>query len=110
MFSIKEYKENGNVDKKDIKFTNLNEFINLTETLEPPKMLFIKSFFFNIHMNLDYFTLRYTESCHDGIVSEKLKKEIEKEGITGIEFRPIELSLNEWLMPGGERERIYGRS
>ena len=38
------------------------------------------------------------------------KKEIEDAGCTGIEFQPIELSYNEWLMPGGEREKIYGKS
>lgn len=56
----------------------------------------------------DFFMIRYSFS---GIyfVSEKLKQEIEDAGCTGIEFQPIELSLNEWLQ-GGEREKLYGKA
>lgn len=43
------------------------------------------------------------------IVSEKLKQEIEDASCTGIEFQPVELSYNEWTMPGGEREKVYGK-
>lgn len=55
----------------------------------------------------DFFMIRYSFS---GIyfVSEKLKQQIEDAGCTGIEFQPIELSLNEWLQ-GGEREKTYGK-
>jgi hypothetical protein len=42
-------------------------------------------------------------------VSEKLKQEIEDAGCTDIEFQPIELSYNEWVVSGGEREKIYGK-
>ena len=42
-------------------------------------------------------------------VSEKLKIELEKNEITGIEFKPIEISFNEWYVSGGEREKIYGK-
>jgi hypothetical protein len=57
----------------------------------------------------DFFMIRYSFS---GIyfVSEKLKKEIEDADCTGIEFQPIELSFNEWTMPGGEREKLYGKA
>lgn len=55
----------------------------------------------------NFFQLKYGTKY---VVSEKLKKEIEDEGCTGIEFQPVELSLNEWLMPGGAREKIYGKS
>lgn len=56
----------------------------------------------------DFFMIIYSFS---GIyfVSEKLKQEIEDAGCTGIEFQPIELSINEWLH-GGEREKIYGKA
>ena len=53
--------------------------------------------------------LQYVEGGIKYIVSEKLKIEIESAGCTGIEFQPIELSLDEWLMPRGEREKIYDK-
>lgn len=62
-------------------------------------------------MDLDYFFLRYLENGGSyGIVSERLKDEIEKQGITGIEFRPIKISYNEWIKRDGPRDQIYGRS
>lgn len=55
----------------------------------------------------EFFMLRYVFS---GIyfISEKLKKEIEDAGCTGIEFQPSYLSLNEWLH--NEREKVYGKA
>nr|WP_314839376.1 DUF1629 domain-containing protein [uncultured Flavobacterium sp.] len=55
----------------------------------------------------DFFQLNFTQKY---VVSEKLKKEIEDADCTGIEFQPIELSFNEWTMPGGEREKLYGKA
>lgn len=49
------------------------------------------------------------ENVHGGVnylVSETLKQHLEAEGITGIEYQPSALTFNEWLAPGGERERI----
>lgn len=59
-------------------------------------------------INNDFFMIRHSFS---GIyfVSEKLKQEIENAGCTGVEFQPIESSLNEWLKRG-EREKIYGKA
>ena len=62
------------------------------------------------NIEVDFFMLRYVEGGVKYIVSKKLKQEIEDTGCTGIEFQPVELSLNEWLMPGGEREKIYGKA
>jgi|GEM_PF-451901 len=58
----------------------------------------------------NFFMLRHVEGGVKYVVSEKLKKEIEDTGCTGIEFQPVELSLNEWLQDGGVRERIYGKA
>jgi len=58
----------------------------------------------------DFFALRYVSGGAGYYVSEKLKKEIETAGCTGIEFQPSELRYNEWLAPGGEREKIYGKA
>jgi len=57
----------------------------------------------------DFFMLRYVEGGVKYVVSEKIKKEIEDAGCTGIEFQPVELSLNEWLH-GGERDLIYEKA
>jgi hypothetical protein len=58
----------------------------------------------------NFFLLKNVEGGHKYTVSENLKKEIEDAGCTGIEFQPTELSFNEWLIPGGEREKIYGKA
>ncbi|CAA7196976.1 imm11 family protein [Chryseobacterium potabilaquae] len=53
----------------------------------------------------DFFALRYV---FGGMfyVSEKLKKEIENQGCTGLEFQPSYLSYYEWRT---EREKVYGK-
>ncbi|MDY7395725.1 hypothetical protein UMM65_10760 [Aureibaculum sp. 2210JD6-5] len=56
----------------------------------------------------DFFVLNHVNGGVKYVVSEKLKQEIEEEGCTGIEFMPIELTLNEWLH--NERGKIYGKA
>lgn len=68
--------------------------------------------FFNLKLKedeiFDFFLIpHYINGNGYGIVSEKFKLEIESQGITGIEFRPIEIPLNEWL--NVEREKKYGK-
>lgn len=58
----------------------------------------------------DFFAIKGVEGGVKYIVSERLKKEIEDAGCTGIEFQPTELSFDEWTAPGGERELIYGKT
>lgn len=103
-----------NIDKNAvteiIRFNSIDEFKSFTEQIRYPKSIFFDNIFFNDNMNLDFFSLRYTDSGQKGIVSERLKNEIEKEGLTGIEFRPIEISLQDWLKRDGPRDQIYGRS
>lgn len=89
--------------------SNKEEFLNMVEIMKYPKMLFLKNISFVKEMDIDYFFLRNYESASLGIVSEKLKNEIEEQKITGIEFRPIDVSLNDWLGSNGLREKIYGR-
>ncbi len=88
---------------------SLEDFLKCKKTSEWP----IELCFLNLVLKdeiFDFFLIpHYINGNGSGIVSEKLKIEIENQGITGIEFRPIEISLNEWLMPGGEREKIYGK-
>ncbi len=42
-------------------------------------------------------------------VSEKLKQKLELADCTGFEFRPSEISFNEFLAPDGERTKLYGK-
>ncbi len=98
-----------NVIIKEIKFNNTKEFLNFTSKMNYPKMIEFKKISFISEMDLDYFFLRFS-NANKGIISEKLKNEIENQYSTGIEFRPIDLSYNEWTAPGGERERVYGKA
>lgn len=95
---------------EEINFTSLDDFLLKIVDLKYPITIATSNIFFNENMNLDLFSLRFYENGgHKGIVSERLKNEIEKEGITGIEFKPLELSIYKWLHEG-EREKIYGKS
>jgi hypothetical protein len=58
----------------------------------------------------NFFGINDVEGGVGFYVSEKLKNEIEEAGCTGIEFQPSELSYNDWVARGGEREIVYGRS
>lgn len=87
---------------------NFEDFQNLINSLEFPFSIYLSDISFNENMNLDFFGIRYTEATTNGIVSERLKNELEKNEITGIEFRPIDISFQEWYH-NGEREKIYGK-
>lgn len=110
LFLLKDRDLNRNVISKSINFSNENEFKLFVNNLSYPKMISFSSISFTENMNLDFFTLRYSDGAQKGIVSEKLKNEMEKNEITGIEFRPIEISLQDWLKRDGPRDQIYGRS
>ena len=58
----------------------------------------------------DFLIINDVEGGVKYIVSEKLKKEIESNKCTGIEFMPSTLTLDKWLGKNGDRERIYGKS
>lgn len=62
------------------------------------------------NVNENFFMLKHINGGIGYYVSEYLKQEIEDAGCTGIEFQPIELSYNEWTSPGGEREKVYGKT
>jgi hypothetical protein len=95
----------------EINISDLDHFLTKINVLKYPETIAISNIFFNEKMKLDLFSIRFHENGgQKGIISERLKNEIEKEGITGIEFKPIELSIYEWLMPGGEREKVYGKA
>lgn len=107
-FIYKDRDLNRNTVSEKINFKSLEEFLLFASKIRYPKQLFFEDFHFREDMNLDFFSLQYDESANKAIVSERLKIEIEKNNITGIEFRPIELSLQKWYN-SEERGKIYGK-
>ncbi len=59
--------------------------------------------------NQDFFPLRYTLSGINFLVTKELRCKIEDDDCSGMEFRPSELSFNDWMVSGGEREKSYGK-
>jgi hypothetical protein len=108
-FLLKDRDIHRNVVSKEITFSNTEELLDFTDEIKYPSIVEFKEITFNSEMNLDYFFLRFF-NANKGIVSENLKNEIERNNITGIEFRPIEISYNEWYGTGNEREKIYGKN
>ncbi|MGV3461302.1 MAG: imm11 family protein [Flavobacterium sp.] len=79
------------------------------ETEGYPKGIYVERIKILPNVDNDFFTLINVEGGVKYVVSEKLKTEIESAGCSGIEFQPVEMTLNEWLAPGGPREQIYGK-
>ncbi|MDL2141949.1 hypothetical protein QQY79_05415 [Flavobacterium tructae] len=100
-------------EKGELQVKNLQEFMMYIEqaktTIDSPiDLIEIKKLALKQNIQDDFFALKYG-SGDTYFISEKLKKEIEDAGCTGLEFKPAELSLTEWLH-GGEREKIYGKA
>ncbi|MBN8652261.1 MAG: hypothetical protein J0L67_12575 [Cytophagales bacterium] len=99
--------------KTKVEYTYFNDQTSFDEALQFATQNHETFYFSKIRLlnNIDeeFFMLRYVEGGAKYVVSEKLKKEIEDAGCTGIEFQPVDLSLTEWLQ-GGEREKIYGKA
>lgn len=89
-----------------INIPSLYEFNKRVETRHYLDELNMHNIFIKDNITSDFFQIKH--GIKD-IVSEKLKREIEDAGCTGIEFMPVEMSLSEWLQ-GGEREKIYGKA
>lgn len=101
----------GKIVEKLIEINNLNDFHQKISSLEYPLSISISDISFTDNMDLDFFNIRFfTNGGFKGMVSERLKKELEKSEITGIEFRPIEISFQDWVKRDGPRDKIYGRS
>jgi len=89
-----------------IKVSSLIEFNALLENRNMFDEISFENIFIKENVDQDFFMIKHPLNF---VVSEKLKKEIDDAGCTGIEFQPVELSYQEWTAPGGERERIYGK-
>ncbi|KAF2518772.1 hypothetical protein E0W68_08465 [Flavobacterium salilacus subsp. salilacus] len=109
---IRRKKVGGGTYVEDLEVKDLNQFNSEIE--EADKKIEIvtieKIYLKEESLDKDFFVLQRTFGGISFVVSEKLKKEIEDAGCTGIEFQPIELSYNEWVVSGGEREKVYGKS
>jgi hypothetical protein len=107
------YKTEYTVNKTEkILINTYSEFLNKRNQIHKqgyPSDIFIENFNLNQNVTEDFFAILNVMGGVNYIVSEKLKKEIEYAGCTGIEFQPIELSYQEWVAPGGMREKIYGK-
>lgn len=109
--SVRIQKKEGGTEKNALKINSLDDF-NKSNNFhrERNEIVTIEKVFLKENINDDFFMLRFVEGGLRYIVSEKLKKEIEHLNCTGIEFQPIELSQNEWMLPGGQREKQYGKT
>ncbi|NJM79937.1 MAG: hypothetical protein HC854_10525 [Flavobacterium sp.] len=105
-FILNDRDNNRKIISEIITFKNIDDFNVITSKITYPKTISFNNVVFNKAIDLDFFSLKYSEG-YKGIVSERLKNIIEMEKLTGIEFRPFELSLQEWYH-NGEREKIYG--
>ena len=106
---LKERDADRRITETYLKVNSTLDFLNMAEKAKYPKFLFLKNISFVEKMNLDYFFLRNIQGTAGGIVSSRLKAEMEKHEITGVEFRPIECSLNDWFGSNGLREKTYGK-
>lgn len=88
---------------------SLEDFLKCKETSEWPIELYFYNLVLKKEANFDFFFIpHYINGNGYGIVSENLKNELEKNEIKGIEFRPIEISLQDWYH-SEEREKTYGK-
>lgn len=91
---------------------NIFEFNKIKEEIEKegyPSGILIERLKLKENITNNFFSLLHVEGGVKYIVSEKLKKEIENSGCTGVEFMPVEMRLTEWLQ-GGEREKVYKKA
>ncbi|MDP5201330.1 imm11 family protein [Flavobacterium sp. DG2-3] len=104
-----DFKISYKIEKTLLKVKNISEFMEYIEMAKIKlENIYIEKLCLKSEIPDDFFALKYVFGSMY-YVSEKLKKEIEDAGCTGIEFQPAELSSIEWSH-GGEREKIYGKA
>jgi hypothetical protein len=107
--TVRVRKKEGGTEKVILDIIALNDFMESVKFhWNKEEIVTIDNILLKDDITDDFFILRHVEGGIKYIVSENLKQEIEEEGCSGIEFQPIELSYNEWVALGGEREKIYG--
>lgn len=99
----------GGTFTQQVEFKSIKDFqdIIISEGLEG-KLYLDKIVIKDSGVTDNFFSLKYVSGGVKHIVSKMLRDEIIDAGCTGIEFQPTELSSNEWIKGGGEREKEYG--
>jgi hypothetical protein len=109
---MSDYGQSVKTFKEKLYFENFEQFNRKRKEVWSVRQESISIEKLNLHLekiNEDFFSLQFVFG-QLYFVSETLKQEIGDAGCTGIEFQPVELSYNEWTAPGGEREKIYGKT
>jgi hypothetical protein len=82
----------GGIIIKGVSISNFDEFTTLQQSLVIPNSLKINRLILNKNLTSSLLLIRWVSGGFGYYVSEKLKREIEDAGCTGIEFEPIEVS------------------
>lgn len=97
---------------KELKINSLKELIQVMKKIESkgyPYGFLIGEIILSNIIAFDFFILTNIEGGIRYVVSEKLKNDIENERCEGLEFKPLEISLQDWYH-NGKRDEIYGKS
>lgn len=107
--TVRVRKKEGGTEKVILEIIALNDFLKSVKFhWNKDEIVTIDNIQLKEDIIDDFFILQHVEGGLKYIVSENLKREIEEAVCTGIEFQPVELSINEWLQ-GGKREKVYGK-
>lgn len=98
-FAVRRKKQGGGTLLENIEVSTIENFQKILKNKKELNYTYFFSERISIKSNTkdNFFILRYVEGGIKYVVSEKLKKEIEINNCTGIEFMPLELKLSEWL-------------
>lgn len=104
---IRKRKPEGGTYQTPLFVNSLESFHKVVEATDPNERWNITVDKINVipHMDQDIFVLDKVDGGVGYFVSERFKKAVEFHEFTGIEFRPINLNLNEWL--NSERSKYY---
>ena len=91
---LRDRDENRKVIEKELKINNHNDFLSVNTFLKYPKVLRLENIFLKPEMNLDYFLIIHFGGSNLGIVSARLKNEIERQNCSGIEFTPVQITIS----------------
>lgn len=107
-FTLKSRQDDGSVVYNDVDYIkNLNDFLMCKKETKYPVELYFRNLVLK-EQGFDFMFLpHFINGTGKGIISQTLKTTLENERVTGIEFRPIEISLHDWFKT--ERIKIYGK-
>ncbi|WP_298148333.1 hypothetical protein [Flavobacterium sp.] len=103
----KKISSSGEAAVKNLSFNSFEDFLAAKKS-DVKNDILISNLTIKPEVDTDLFVIRYAQGGAKFIASERLKEEIEKNSITGIEFQPLTYSFSEWLN-SEERLKIYGK-